>query len=457
MNGQVLVGAAVGRITPELGRSMAGYASRQGPAASVLDDLHCRAVVLTDQRTTLVLVVLDLVSAPGALATAIARGVADDLGVDERAVLVSATHTHCGPSLDNGPGQEALFRSIVTASARCVREAYEERQECRLHRTSFPVDELVRNRRDPATPVDGRGTALVAVTAAGDVLATIVSMACHATVLEGDTCAYSADYPGALCASLESLCGGVAVFLQGFAGDVNPVFAEHTPAEVCRFGRLAGARAAAAVLATLRTDRDSWTINLSQDAALAVPLPQAGTRIDATPLAAAWADVEVEAKPRMGLAEAQHARAAAQERAERADTPEERRAATAIAQEMWIEALFADLHLGLAVDVPPPGVSTLPVQVLAIGPNMWIVALPGEPLTEVGRPLRRELGDTVILVGYAHRSACYLPPLGEFPHHGYEVGATRYAPGTAERLTDAAIGLVRRLAEADLGSGGRSE
>lgn len=100
----------------------------------------------------------------------------------------------------------------------------------------------------------------------------------------------------------------------------------------------------------------------------------------------------------------------------------------------------------LGVDLPSGATSTLPVQVLTIGENLRLVALPGEPLHGAAARLRNALGDGVLLVGYAHRAESYLPCLSDFDHLGYEVGSTRYQPGTVERLVEAAIDMVRDTA-----------
>jgi hypothetical protein len=78
-----------------------------------------------------------------------------------------------------------------------------------------------------------------------------------------------------------------------------------------------------------------------------------------------------------------------------------------------------------------------------MGAGLRIVALPGEPLAASASRLREQLGDGLMLAGYANHSASYLPPAEEFERSGYEVGSTRYARGTVERLADAAVNMIR--------------
>jgi len=56
----------------------------------------------------------------------------------------------------------------------------------------------------------------------GQPLATLVNLACHATVLGPKNSAVSADWPGVMRREVEAAIGGRCLFLQGAAGDLNP-------------------------------------------------------------------------------------------------------------------------------------------------------------------------------------------------------------------------------------------
>ena len=84
-----------------------------------------------------------------------------------------------------------------------------------------------------------------------------------------------------------------------------------------------------------------------------------------------------------------------------------------------------------------------------------LVALPGEIFAETALDIRRRLdgvaiGGPSIVFGFADGCPGYVPPRSEYAHGGYEVDeAHRYygmpatfAPGSAERLADAAVALA---------------
>src|SRR5690606_36503453 len=167
----------------------------------------------------------------------------------------------------------------------------------RAHRNAVParlvtgeraVPGIARNRRDGGTEADDTVRVVAALPAAGDgdAIAVVVGFACHPTVLDPATCAYSADYPGAVRATVEATCGGRAVFLQGCAGDVNPSFTAHTPAEAYRVGRIVGSAAAECVLRLARSTQSPRVIDLSLGREVPVDPAVRGGPVRPRPLAA---------------------------------------------------------------------------------------------------------------------------------------------------------------------------
>ena len=94
-------GAATSNSTPHLGTSLDGTITQNGPAAQIHDELHARCLVLDDGTTRIALVVCD--------STMIAREIYDhakaliesNYGIPANRVLVSATHSHATPIIDD--------------------------------------------------------------------------------------------------------------------------------------------------------------------------------------------------------------------------------------------------------------------------------------------------------------------------------------------------------------------
>ncbi len=101
------VGAAAVVITPPNGIPMAGYYSPRG-SEGVLDDLFAKALVLDDGEKAVAFVACDLISIPQAITDEARRLIAAEIPIPPEAVLVSATHTHTGPSLPRGSKRDAV-------------------------------------------------------------------------------------------------------------------------------------------------------------------------------------------------------------------------------------------------------------------------------------------------------------------------------------------------------------
>jgi hypothetical protein len=361
------------------------------------------------------------------------------LGLAPHEVMLAATHTHCGPAHLAAPGYGDLHSHLADRICDAVARAAEALRPARLTTARVEVDGISANRRDLAGPVDSDAHIVVVSgeRAGSGPIAVLVNFACHATILEHDTCRYSADFPGATRRTLESLYGGTAVFLPGCGGDINPVFTEHTVAECAATGAILGAACAHRAMAVSRLGRGARVINLSLGTELPIAGPITG---EPAPLRAHVADVPVVPRLRPG-----HEAVVRELTALRGASPGAGPAAKAREAELWIEDLLVRYPARFDCTDPPadrPGGPTLPVQVFLLGANLAIAALPGEPFTTTGRRIRAAFPGTVLTVGYANNSAGYLPTSEEFGRSGYEVGSSQYAPGTAERLAGTAEVLL---------------
>jgi len=422
------VGAATTVITPPPGLGMEGYL-RGGPAVGVLDELTCQALVFDDGVTRLVMAVADLIGMTRQLRERVCAG----LDVPPGQVMLTATHTHCGPGQLASPGHDDLLTQLADGIIQAVTEAVAALRPVRLIAGNVRVEGIAANRRDPAGPVDHTATFLAAFPAGDGVreaVATIVNFACHPTILDARTRSYSADFPGAARHAIATLCGGHAVYLQGAAGDINPVQAEPTAAEARRTGTILGAAVAREVLISARSLGSAQVINPSVNEARMVTIPAGGRMIQPGPLRACLAHVPVEPRHHPPLSAIRTAHAAAADPARRT--------------ELALEEYIATRTGFGSFDFPGPS-PTLPVQAFRLGAGLTLVGLPGEPFTATARQIRTASTGTVLLAGYANQAAGYLPPQDEFGRSGLEVGCSTHAPGTAERLIDTAVDLVGAL------------
>jgi hypothetical protein len=237
-------GVARVEITPSTLMSMYGYANRKcGPANGTHDPLFAKVLVLEAGGSRLAIVTLDLGSivSPG-----LQQEVASKLKIP--VVLLAASHTHSAPAFlpyGSSPATDAAAKDYLTTLEtnvfRAVQEASQSMFPARLSigrgsiqlgynrlllREDGRARALFNNlERVPYGPVDPEFVLLRVDDADGNSRALVVHYAVHAVVLGPTSCKYSADFPGAMQSKAEQeLKGTQVMFVQGGAGDVNPLF-----------------------------------------------------------------------------------------------------------------------------------------------------------------------------------------------------------------------------------------
>jgi neutral ceramidase len=186
------------------------------------------------------------------------------------------SHTHHGPVLEladapaRGQGKfDAALRyyaELESALVEVVLEANRRLTPAKLATGAVELEGYNRNRhtRIEPKPVDRELAVLRVDDASGKPLAVLVNFAAHPTSIPEAQHEFSADYPGALRAALEREMGGVAVFMQGAAGDLSTDRARH--GDYRQYGEALGREAArlAQSLTTAAVARPSLKLREAQ-------------------------------------------------------------------------------------------------------------------------------------------------------------------------------------------------
>ncbi len=222
-------GAAAVDITPREyvpGIPLAGFGFNR-KATAVLDPLEAVAVYLTDGRTAVTLLAMDLI---GFLYPYVDRLRARLAGVGG-VVLPCSTHDHAAPDTIGLWGR-SLFGLFPVASGvvrgymgrlvdlleQAVREAAREPVPVRVRVARFDVPpEWCRNDRKGGGK-DDFGYVVQFRAEDGKPVATLVNFAAHPETLWEHNTLVSADYPGALRARLRERGGGIVAFFSGALG-----------------------------------------------------------------------------------------------------------------------------------------------------------------------------------------------------------------------------------------------
>ena len=262
----IQVGAAAVVITPSSSLidsnqiALAGFANRFGGpyATGVGDDIWARAVVIQDPvGFRLLILVLDVTTISAPLAAAIRSQIAIH-GFGASNSVITAIHTHSAPVTVGYPVWDPPYQQpnatyvdfLQSQAVAAVTEAVSALQPANLFfsRTSanlgyeryyydtFKLSDAWYNRDvDVIRAVASSG---------GATLATILTYGCH-PLANADYSMITPDFPDTARKTIESELGGVAVYLQGFAGSVNPLRGQ-TPEQI-------GTQLASAVLASVQS------------------------------------------------------------------------------------------------------------------------------------------------------------------------------------------------------------
>jgi neutral ceramidase len=437
-------GVATIDITPESSVWMAGFAARLQSSQGAAMPLHAKALALKcGTQPTAVLVTVDLLGVTARISERVAARVGRRHRIGRGDLLFNASHTHCGPVVDEqlsvaydlSPEQWAAIRGYTAQlEEKLVAVIGEALSRLRPARLLFAQDEagFAANRRvkfTPDGPVD-RSVPLLRIDAAdGAAVAVVFGYACHNTTLPATFVRFHGDYAGVAQAALERRHPGMtALFVAGCGADANP-----TPRGTVEHVEAHGTALADAVDRGLK----------------------------------AAAQIEPSFRTAYGTVDLPFASGAARERwRQQLD-----------AAEVYLQRYEALMKNVVARDGRLPAVQAQPVQVWRFGPpaspnragaaedagaaaaaaspakrspGFTLVALGGEVVVDYALRLAREYpARRMWVAGYSNDVFGYVPSLRVLREGGYEGGDAmiyygRPGPFT-EQVEDLIVGEVRRL------------
>lgn len=437
MPAHLQAGTAAIDVTPPLGTSMGGYASRDHGAEGVHDPLMAKALALTDDHATVLLITCDIISFDYGFIDPLMENIQQATGVPPSHVLVSNSHTHSGPLTPGVSGFDLVdeqyvavladkllsIASIAVQNPQPVTVGF-GRADVRVgYNRREMTAEGIRLGIDPRGPLAPFVDVMALRDEAQELVATWFSHAAHAVVLGGDNYLISADYPGPAQRAVEAVYPGAqAMFAQGCCGDIN---AERGRPGTFEEVRSRGLKLAGAVIMALEE---------------APPVPSAT-------LAAASRRLELplrEPPPAEQLeAELAELRPQYQEAREAKDTVQDRVLKWRIRRR---ETMLEAAREGAT------GTKRFDVTAVRIGPAA-IVGLPGEVFVRYALNIA-ELSpfSPTIVPAYTNGMIGYVPTADAFPKGGYEVdtswdyyGGLGIAPESEEIILEGARELLARL------------
>lgn len=447
-------------ITPSWPVLQGGFGQRTVASDGVLDPVTAKALYVHTGHDAILLITADLIATPKQIAEPVVAALSAALGLEQRQICICASHTHSGPlpfGPADAPGVAAYTALLIDALVRVGCDAAERTVECAIGSGVGTVDVFF-NRRTRGQPnlVDPRvGVVVVTPVGGDDPLAVLFGVGCHPVTLGWDNLSISGDFPGVAQRAVEAeLAGTTALFFNSTEANVIPITSPDRDAldprgycggdvgdtitigraiadEVCRVAATVDTRVDVGVGA----DRRDIVVQANN---AAFDLDTAQRRLDAARSVLA-SDLGGDFAERAGG----YLWALASKHVVETDCSETdmRRIMIACCEYLGLSARVAR---GSALDPV-----TVPIQVLRIG-DVELLALPGEPLVEVGQEWAQRTGsDRAFVVGLANAHHRYLPLLRHFDMADaavqYDTVTAGLEPTAVDRLLAEAASMLQAV------------
>ncbi len=468
MKKQLLAGVARTDITPPIGIAHAGWGAQTHQRAIGVDlPLWATALALSDGDQTVVIIDIDLIYLWESEVAAVQQAVVELTGLPLSHIRLSYTHTHSGPIngkewtswiKDGVEMVEPYDNSLPHQLAGVAWTAIQNLQPARAaagngncgiavnRRFQRPEDGAVIVGRNWDGPVDHEVKVVRIDDQEGQPLAALVNYACHPITVGPDNALITPDYPGVVKRVVEQATGATCLFLQGAAGNVGPIRggAYNGINEYKRLGTILGYEASRIWWEIeLPVRRERYVETLESGAPLAVyrnevaEEPDATLRVDTRPMRLPLKDMP---PPEALEAELEtHIKQLNELRTENGNDEDIRR--------VTMLAKRAKMRADIARKLQGQTHRTFEAQVFAIGDDIALVALNGEPFVEIGQEVKRNSPfKHTLFSGYSNDGWAYIPMPDAYPLGGYEVEITPLNSAAAEQVVVECLTLLRELA-----------
>ncbi len=454
-------------ITPPLAVPHASWGAQLHVFAEDVEaPLTCTALVVDDGERRAAWIDFDLIILSTPETQRIQQRVSEETGIPAEMVRVSVTHNHAGPPPSSWnwakAGNEAMaayYATIPDYAAGAARLAVEKLRPARVgvgrgesfvavNRRETAPDGRTVTGTNPGGPIDPEVFVMRIDATDGSPIVAAVGYTMHPTTLGPSNKQLSADWPGHLKRTVETLTGAPTMFAQGATGDIGPGPEGFTDdiGVIRRLGTSVGAEAVIVyneIQLPKRTYRHEkvwesgaslgkWTYDTDEGP---TPVVRAATTTVNLPLMELMPFDMAEAR----LTQAQEALDSL--KARHAD-PKEIEAATFVVKRANMAFRHVQAFDGMTE-------ATVELNVLQIGPAVFI-GTEGEPFQDIGKEIKkRSPFPFTWFGGYVGGWAGYIPMPEDYPKKGYEVDTSPFTPEAAGILVEAAVKALEDLAELD--------
>ena len=438
MKNSIKVGLGETIITPKENLQMFGFARSQ-VATGVHDDLHSRCLIVEDTDANRI--VLLSVSICELLfretADRVREAVGEVAGVPKESIMLSNTHTHSGPDVENAPKEYQDF--FISQIAKSAELAMENLAPGRIGVEKTVQLEVGKNRRrllygglhpDPELYV------IKVEDLSGKLRGILFNYGCHPATLDWRNTLYSEDWPYYAIKGIKEEVGNDiwVCYLQAAQGDINTGYdsllsaiGADMPVRDYPYIEYKGKQMAETVIKILSDieTEDSLTVE-SLDEYYDLPLRKE------FPVTIEEAEKELEV---------------AEKKLDKFEKKNEYKGSKTL-DKLRTKVFSANQTLKLAKDFYSgklPESESTEIQIFRIGETVFF-SLPGEIFSEIALAVKKQSSfKNTLPVGLSNGYYAYMPTKEEFIDGDYEVDGSKFSPEAGETLVNATVSVINKL------------
>ena len=233
-------------ITPKTSQWLMGYGARQ--STGVHDPIFHRIAALDDGFTQVFLIASDLCVFSPSVYDEVTAELKKEVGLDQRQVWWSVTHTHSAPEVGPPGVYDVLLKGrsehswdrdylqfVKSTLISGIKQARSQLAPARvavgigmaranINRRARDLDGTISLGLNPDGPVDRQIGIIRLERREGSLIALIANYAMHGTVLGGRFLQISGDGPGVVTSYVEDKLGAPMLYMNGAAGNIAPIY-----------------------------------------------------------------------------------------------------------------------------------------------------------------------------------------------------------------------------------------
>lgn len=224
-------------ISPPVGIYLVGM-ERSENSHGLHDDLYATALALRSSKTEIVILTADILLFTPEIVNLVRKSASQIIGIPEKNIMLCASHCHSGPAPTADMYRPAIEQAYTTnlpyLLIGAIRMAHNNLAPAKIGFGNGSVRIGINRRRtrsdgvtvidaNPEGPIDEQVSVIRIDTLDDQPLAVLVNYACHSVVLGNGSNVISRDWPGIMYDTVEKITGAKCLFLQGAAGDINPL------------------------------------------------------------------------------------------------------------------------------------------------------------------------------------------------------------------------------------------